>query len=516
MKAQSSETPSSTRPVEVWQKVAVRSPGLPTMGPRRSPPVMLRMRPAANGAGPGTKVPARRSDGLMVAGHRHEHGDRVPPHAGIFDNRAGRSIFARAVCRHDTLEEQGDEAVMRNLDATARSRSTYDCTPETTHGRRLSVVHPTGASGPTGTRPADLLLDSVVDGVIQVDRAGVVRYANRAAGRLLGSDASALVGGPAHALLPRPLPASSADDAGDCPVCRTLDGDRAPRARDVTVSRPDGSSTVVDLSFAPMVSGGIVTGAVVTLADATERHTTRRREEEFITLVSHELRTPLTSIRASLGLLAGGVLGDLPEDMAEMMRVALSNTERLTRLVNDILDLERFAAGHLIGELESLDAAAIVRGVADRSLGLAHEAGVGLDVTTSSVAVRADSHWLAQALTNLVGNAIKFSPPESRVLLGLERRGTTAQMTVRDHGRGIPADRLEHIFDRFAQVEHQDSSSKGGSGLGLPIAQRIVEEHGGRLLVSSVLGEGSTFTIELPVDGATAGEEPCAKGWARA
>jgi signal transduction histidine kinase len=225
-----------------------------------------------------------------------------------------------------------------------------------------------------------------------------------------------------------------------------------------------------------------------------------RRNEEFVAVVSHELRTALTSIRGSLGLLDGGVLGELPEEAHRMVRVALSNTDRLTRLVNDILDLERLSASEMLMEVASVDAATVMREVAEQSLGLARSAMVTLDVDTSPVTVRADAHRLGQALTNLVGNAIKFSEPGDRVSLVVESRGRTARLVVQDHGRGIPPDRLEHIFDRFAQVEATDASSRGGSGLGLPIARRIVEEHEGRLLVASVLGRGSTFTIELPVD----------------
>jgi signal transduction histidine kinase len=227
-----------------------------------------------------------------------------------------------------------------------------------------------------------------------------------------------------------------------------------------------------------------------------------RRNEEFVAVVSHELRTALTSIRGSLGLLGGGVLGELPEEADRMVRVALSNTDRLTRLVNDILDLERLSASEMLMEVASVDAAAVMREVVEQSLGLARSARVALDVDTSPVMVSADVHRLGQALTNLVGNAIKFSEPGDRVSLVVESRGSLARLVVQDHGRGIPPDRLDHIFDRFAQVESTDASSRGGSGLGLPIARRIVAEHDGRLLASSVLGYGSTFTIELPVDAA--------------
>jgi signal transduction histidine kinase len=222
-------------------------------------------------------------------------------------------------------------------------------------------------------------------------------------------------------------------------------------------------------------------------------------KDEFLSVVGHELRTPLTSIRGSLGLLAGGVLGELPEDAANMVAVAVLNTERLGRLVNDILDIERMAAGSLMLEPVAVDATELVEQSMQVVQATADAAGVTLRSDTAELTVIADPDRIVQALVNLLGNAVKFSPRGGVVTIAVGLCNDAALFSVRDDGRGIPVDRLEAIFERFRQVDASDAREKGGTGLGLPIARGIVEQHNGRMWAESRAGEGSTFQFTLPL-----------------
>ena len=239
-------------------------------------------------------------------------------------------------------------------------------------------------------------------------------------------------------------------------------------------------------------------GAVVTFNDITERRAVERMKNEFISEVSHELRTPLTSIRGSLGLLAGGMLGPLPEQGRHMLDIAVSNTDRLVRLLNDILDIERMESGTITLERRDCNAADLTTQATDVMQKMADEAGVTLSTTAQTAQLYADPDRILQTLTNLLSNAIKFSPRGGTVWLRAERRGYELRFQVEDQGRGMPADKLESIFERFQQVDASDSREKGGTGLGLPICRSIVQQHGGKIWAEGAEGQGSTFSFTLP------------------
>ncbi|HEV3318826.1 MAG TPA: HAMP domain-containing sensor histidine kinase [Solirubrobacteraceae bacterium] len=235
-----------------------------------------------------------------------------------------------------------------------------------------------------------------------------------------------------------------------------------------------------------------------------------RMKDEFLSTVGHELRTPLTSIRGSLGLLEAGVLGELPADATNMVSVAVLNADRLVRLIGDILDIERMAAGGLLLEPVAVDATELVSQSLQVLQANANAAGVTLCEDVAPIRVMADADRIVQVLVNLLGNAVKFSPPGGVVTVTVERKNRCAIFSVWDTGRGIPADRLEKIFERFRQVDASDAREKGGTGLGLPIARGIVERHGGRVWAESRVGVGSTFRFTLPV--AVADLEPVRSG----
>ena len=230
--------------------------------------------------------------------------------------------------------------------------------------------------------------------------------------------------------------------------------------------------------------------------DITER---KRLENEFISLVSHELRTPMTSTIGALDLLYSGRLGTLSDRGKQMLEVAIRNTERLIRLVNDILDLERIRSGKIAIELQQCELQPLLVQALETMRAMAEKAQVTLQLESCAVSLDIDPDRILQTLTNLISNGIKFTEPGGIVSLKAAIQGDRCMLQVQDTGRGIPTSKLESIFERFQQVDASDSRSKGGTGLGLAICRHIVERHQGRIWAESILGQGSTFYIDLPL-----------------
>lgn len=230
--------------------------------------------------------------------------------------------------------------------------------------------------------------------------------------------------------------------------------------------------------------------------DITER---KRLENEFISLVSHELRTPMTSTIGALDLLNTGQLGILSDRGIQILQVAIRNIERLIRLVNDILDLERIKSGKIAIEPVDCHLEQLLVQAIETMQPMAQREGVELQLESLAVKLKLDPDRTLQTLTNLLSNAIKFSEPGATVWLKAAIERDRCLLKVIDTGRGIPADKLHSIFERFQQVDASDSRSKGGTGLGLAICRHIVERHDGQIWVESCLGEGSTFYVSLPL-----------------
>jgi PAS domain S-box-containing protein len=337
-----------------------------------------------------------------------------------------------------------------------------------------------------------LLLDAAADGIYGVDAHGFTTFVNPAAAEMLGYDAEELTGRPYEATL-----LSHAPD-GD-PIRSALLSGEPRTVRAATFRRADGRRFPVEYTVTPMVEDGQTAGAVITFRDVTLRREVDRMKDEFVSVVSHELRTPLTSIRGTLGLLSAGKGGELSPVGARMLEIAVQNTDRLIRLINDILDLERIESGKETMDMAPLSAAELVRHVADVMHPVADRAGVRLEVRAErDVSLVADGDRLLQVLTNLVSNAVKFSDPGGAVVVSVELDDEGAVFRVADQGRGIPPEKLESIFGRFQQVDSSDSRQKGGTGLGLAICRSIVQQHGGRIWAESEPGEGSTFVFTVP------------------
>ena len=225
-------------------------------------------------------------------------------------------------------------------------------------------------------------------------------------------------------------------------------------------------------------------------------------KDEFISTVSHELRTPLTSIRGALGLLSAGLLGTVDAKAQNLLRIASTNTERLIRLINDILDLERMESGRAPLTLRRCSLADLAREAADTMNAMADGANIRLDVQCfvprELVFFDADPDRILQVLTNLISNAIKFSPASTTVSIQIDGNADSLLLKVVDQGRGIPPEKLETIFDRFQQVESSDSTRKGGTGLGLAICRSIVQQHNGAIWAQpNQGGSGTTLWVQF-------------------
>lgn len=278
---------------------------------------------------------------------------------------------------------------------------------------------------------------------------------------------------------------------------------------------------------------GAVSSVIAIGEDITDRQIISRMKDEFISVISHELRTPLTAIRGSLGLLAGGFLEKYPDKSQRMIEIAAENTDRLTRLINDILDIERIESGKMDLLINSCSPLEMIQYTltALQPLATRHEVILELPEMNPAVAglsLLADRDRLLQVLINLISNAIKFSPPQGKIqvaanIISCVNQGTNTATSdqdyeqqkycpilpptsnqhilfqVRDQGIGIPADQLESIFERFHQIDASDSRRKGGTGLGLAICRNIIRQHGGVIWAESQLGKGSTFLFSLPL-----------------
>jgi len=410
----------------------------------------------------------------------------------------------------------------------------------------------------------EMILFSAGEGICGLNKEGKVTFVNPAAVRMAGCESKELIDRPVYESLHRSqekcckaieqlspttqinsgselVPHCAAPQAGkrlpsrvSSQILATLEDGEARRVTDEVFWRRDGSSFPVEYVVAPMREQGEIIGAVVTFKDITDRLAVERMKDEFISVVSHELRTPMTSIHGALGLLNSGLLDAYPQKAKRMLEIAVTNTDRLVRLVNDILDLERMESSYSTAIKQTCNVAELMLQAADEMQGMAQQAGVTLSVKPVGAQLQAVPDRLIQALTNLLSNAIKFSPSGATVWLSGELThnrdltekaglksvsspsllspepaaahphlpGTSSSyivIAVKDKGRGIPADKLEMVFERFQQVDASDSRQKGGTGLGLAICRSIVQQHGGRMWVESVLGEGSTFFLSLPL-----------------
>jgi PAS domain S-box-containing protein len=362
------------------------------------------------------------------------------------------------------------------------------------------------------------ILNSVHFSIITTDAKGVIRSFNIGAERMLGYAASDVVNKKTADELhdPQQLIARAArlsaefgtevvsgfdaltfkalrgiEDTYELDYIRK-DGSRFPADVTITALRDDQGEIIGYLKT------GIDKSAQVALNAALKEKD--RLKDEFVATVSHELRTPLTSIAGSLGLLTGNAAGKLSDSAVRLITIAYANSQRLVRLLNDILDIEKMESGKAIYNFKRVEVRPLVEQIIEENGAFAESSDVRIRLDSASATgnVRADPDRLAQIVTNLLSNAIKFSPPGEEVVVAVETQSDTVRISVRDHGHGIPDEFKPRIFEKFTQADVSDTRHNGGTGLGLSIVKQIVTRLGGAVGFEDAPGGGTVFHVDLP------------------
>lgn len=352
------------------------------------------------------------------------------------------------------------------------------------------------------------ILDSVLDVILVIDSDGQIDSCNKAANAVFGLAPDKLKGTRLEAL----VHITSADEAGHVPGLKELLGTSKSLERyEALAATASGEQRPIEICFAPL--GGQATNArgqfVAVITDCSDRKKIERRISEFYSTVSHELRTPLTSISGSLRLMEGGIVGALPEEAKQLVRIGRMEADRLIRLVSDLLDIRKLQSNAFSFNLAYVSSAEFLRKRLNALRYMAQTDNIELDAD-----VRTEAHFygdedrVAQALTNLIANAIKFSPDGAKVVVTVEEKpaaqGAGAvdmnmiRFSVKDHGPGIALEDQGKLFKLFQQLDSSDSREKGGTGLGLAISKELVERQGGHIGLESAPGQGSTFWFEMP------------------
>jgi PAS domain S-box-containing protein len=342
------------------------------------------------------------------------------------------------------------------------------------------------------------ILDHVVDGIVTINESGIIESWNKSAERLLGYEADEVLGRNVSLLMPEPH--ASAHDGYVRRYLATGERRSIGQRRELDAVHKDGHRVPIDLGISEMCLGKR-RSFIGVIRDISDRREIERLKSGFVSTVSHELRTPLTSISGSLGLLAGGVTGELTPKARRLIDIAHANSERLVRLINDILDLEKAESGKLEFRFERQQLRGIVEQVVETMRAFADQYGVRLVMHPGAwdAQVLVDRDRLIQVLTNLVSNACKFSRAGGVVELEAREDIDSIQILVRDHGIGIPREFRPRMFQRFAQADSSDSRTKGGTGLGLSIAKTMLQRLGGNIRFDSEEGQGTTFYVSLPM-----------------
>jgi len=360
---------------------------------------------------------------------------------------------------------------------------------------------------------ADVLNAASEVGIIAANAEGLITVFNRGAERLLGYSADEVIGKQSPALfhvaeevIARGIELSAATGhavTGFRTFIEIPEQQGAER-REWTYVRKTGEKIAVSSVVTPIRApgSGEITGYLGIANDISERQRNDRLKSEFISTVSHELRTPLTAISGALGLLAGGALGVLPDKSRHMIDIAYKNSQRLTYLINDLLDMEKLVAGKVHFDMQPHFVSALVEQALEANRTYGAERRVNLALTRrpeNDLSIRVDSQRLMQVLSNLISNAVKYSPPDGAVDVAVERQGKSVRVTVTDHGPGIPDKFRSRIFQKFSQADSSDTRQRGGTGLGLAITRELIERMGGQIGFDSVEGQGASFYFVLPV-----------------
>jgi PAS domain S-box-containing protein len=335
------------------------------------------------------------------------------------------------------------------------------------------------------------VMSGAAEGIATLDREGVVTFINPAAAASLGYEPAELMGCSLHQMVHHSRADGSPYPIEDCPMHATLAGGPGVRNSEEVFWRKDGNWLPIEYTCTGIRENGMITGAVATWSDITERRELERMKDEFISSVSHELRTPLTSIKGYVEALLAGDAGGFGVDQRAFLEVIDRNADKLHSLISDLLLLARLRSHREDPVSDPVEIIPLVESVLEELWPAATAKGIELEREVAGGAVRGDERQLGQALANLVGNAIKFTPGAGTVRICSEEREGSVIISVSDQGVGIPAEDLSRLGTRFFRARTAEGTE--GTGLGLAITREIVASHGGSFECESEPGKSSTF-----------------------
>jgi len=339
----------------------------------------------------------------------------------------------------------------------------------------------------------DLILDTMGECLVVTGVDGTIRRVNKAACDLAGVAEAALVGSNCRRLFRAP--------AGSQSLLHAAPADTTRFGLETALQTAAGETVPVLVSVAPLATPGErPRGYVIVAADLSERLRVERQKDEFVTMVHHEVRAPLTAVRGAIGLLSGGVAGELPDSAKELVAIAQRNAERMERLVADILTARKLDAGRMDFQFLEVGPMALVRQAVEACAAYASKFGVHIvaEGDLGETRVRVDPDRLIQVLNNVVSNAVRFSPPGGTVSVRCSRSGNAVRIAVSDAGPGIPASFRDRVFEKFARADDGSWRHRSGTGLGMSISKAIMEELGGAISFETEIGAGTTFFVDLP------------------
>jgi PAS domain S-box-containing protein len=373
------------------------------------------------------------------------------------------------------------------------------------------------------TRQCEWILDSVSEGIFGIDLEGRFTFVNQAAAQALGCAPEQLIGRGIHEALCPGMTGGALFPCEADPILQAMRLQKTIRRPDAVFHRQDNTPIPVEYSASPLLDNGRISGMVIAFQNISERRRLDKMKDELLSTIGHELRTPLTSLRASLGLISSGALDRRPEKHSRMMEVAIGNCDRLTQLIDRILDFISLEKEKLQIDCQSVESSSLLHSAAAAVQEAAHRNQIHLHIEAISSKVRANERRIVQVLSELLDNAIKFSSPRTVISLRAyafpphiphtsacppqsanaechrAKSPTEICFCIEDQGAGMAPENLESIFERFRQNDSSDSRTLGGVGLGLALCRKIVELHGGRIWGESWLGQGSRFFFTLPV-----------------
>ncbi len=344
----------------------------------------------------------------------------------------------------------------------------------------------------------ELLLNSAGEGIFGVDLQGKATFVNPAAARMLGYEVQELLGQFLHDKMHYGKADGTSYPGNDCPLVHVLQNGSTIRISEEVYWRKDGTQFPVEYVSSPMRSEqGQAIGAVVTFQDITHRKAVERMKNEILSTVSHELRTPLASLRGFTELM---LKRDFPlEKQRELLTVIHNESVRLSRLIDDFLDLHRIEEGHLPYTFAPVVLEPILHEMANVFTLESDNHSLRLEITPWLPAVRADAARVRQVVANLLSNAIKFSPQGGEIVVGVQAEAHRVTVWVKDQGIGIPQEAIPNLFTKFFRVDNSDTRNIGGTGLGLALVKEIITAHQGTVWVESIQRSGSTFFFTLPL-----------------